>query len=476
MKICTAPAGVAALAELVARYEKHADLHVPLRVVVVDNPMVNAFALPGGYIYMMRGLIQKARGPDEVAGVLGHEIGHVKFRHGLQSAIQSGGLGFLLGTVFGDFAGGTAILLASRALLSSAFSREAERQADAFGVDLMLKGGGNPEGLAGFFGTAGGGPPGALNWLTSHPSERRARGRHPAAGAEPPGAGAGADARRSGRRCAPSARRPAEAASPMRRAPLVEPISRLAVWSLRLTLAGLAVMLVAVVAARSDWLDGLQAVVALAIGVGVAGLGLLAASGGRRDHLGDGLSRRAPGGSGGAARPRGDGLSGDAGGRSAGGCRPWPTSRPTSPTRPASVIAAMARPPTANPIAYAARLAPIAAPALSRRSGPIEVDLPAESVNTIVSDLVEERRWTVLDQVDYRGPDREGRVEMVTRSLLLGFRDDIVIRIRSVNGRSRIDMRSASRYGRQDFGVNARRVIAALDEMRAAARRAQRER
>ena len=170
MKICTAPAGVAALAELVARYETHADLHVPLKVVVVDNPMVNAFALPGGYIYVMNGLIQKARGPDEVAGVLGHEIGHVKYRHGLQSAIQSGGLGFLLGTVFGDFAGGTAILLASRTLLSSAFSRDAERQADAFGVDLMLKGGGNPEGLAGFFGTAGGGPPGALNWLTSHPA------------------------------------------------------------------------------------------------------------------------------------------------------------------------------------------------------------------------------------------------------------------------------------------------------------------
>jgi predicted Zn-dependent protease len=171
MKTCTAPAGLAALAELVGRYEKLADLHVPLKVVVVDNPMVNAFALPGGYIYLMRGLIQRARSPDEVAGVLGHEIGHVKFRHGLQSAIQSGGLGFLLGTIFGDFAGGTAILLASRTLLSSAFSRDAEREADAFGVDLMLKGGGNPEGLAGFFGSAGGGgAPGALNWLTSHPA------------------------------------------------------------------------------------------------------------------------------------------------------------------------------------------------------------------------------------------------------------------------------------------------------------------
>jgi uncharacterized protein (DUF1499 family) len=260
----------------------------------------------------------------------------------------------------------------------------------------------------------------------------------------------------------------------MRRAPLVEPISRLAVWSLRLTLAGLAVMLVAVVAARSDWLDGLQAVVALAIGIAVAGLGLLAAvaagaiiwvtgyRGARQAAAGALLGLAA------TAYPVTLVVIG------------WRLPAMADITTdfadpPGFVIAAMARPPTANPIAYAPQLAQTQR-RLYPEIRPIEVDLPAESVNTIVSDLVEERRWTVLDQVDYRGPDREGRVEMVTRSLLLGFRDDIVIRIRSVNGRSRIDMRSASRYGRQDFGVNARRVIAALDEMRAAARRAQRER
>lgn len=171
LKTCSAPAGVAALADLVGRYERAAGLHVPLTVVVLDSGMVNAFALPGGYIYIMRGLIQKARGPDEVAGVLGHEIGHVRHRHGLQAAIQSGGLAFLLGTVFGDFAGGTAILIASRTLLSSAFSRDAERQADAFGVDLMLRAGGDPEGLARFFRIAGAdGMPGVLTWLNSHPA------------------------------------------------------------------------------------------------------------------------------------------------------------------------------------------------------------------------------------------------------------------------------------------------------------------
>jgi predicted Zn-dependent protease len=184
LKTCTEAAGVAALADLVGRYERASGLHVPLRVVVLDSPMVNAFALPGGYIYVMRGLIEKARSPDEVAGVLGHEIGHVRYRHGLQSAIQSGGLAFLLGTVFGDFAGGTAILFASRTLISSAFSRDAERQADAFGVDLMLKAGGDPEGLARFFRVAGAnGMPGVLTWIASHPAgpEREAAIRQLAA-------------------------------------------------------------------------------------------------------------------------------------------------------------------------------------------------------------------------------------------------------------------------------------------------------
>jgi predicted Zn-dependent protease len=169
LKTCTNPDGVAVLNDLVGRFERAADLHVPLKVVVLDHRMVNAFALPGGYIYIMNGLIQRARGPDELAGVLGHEIGHVKLRHGLRSVIQAGGLGFLLGTLFGDFAGGTAIIFASRTLIQSAFSRDAEREADAFGVDLMLKAGGNPAGLAGFF-TGAAADPGAFAWITSHPA------------------------------------------------------------------------------------------------------------------------------------------------------------------------------------------------------------------------------------------------------------------------------------------------------------------
>lgn len=170
LKTCTAPEGLAALSDLVARYERAAALHVPLRVVVLDHRLVNAFALPGGYIYLFNGLIQRARSPDELAGVLAHEIGHVKLRHGLRSAIQAGGLGFLLGTVFGDFAGGTAVVVASRALLQSAFSRDAEREADRFGVELMLRAGGDPAGLARFFDGAPSSGPGALAWIASHPT------------------------------------------------------------------------------------------------------------------------------------------------------------------------------------------------------------------------------------------------------------------------------------------------------------------
>jgi predicted Zn-dependent protease len=170
LKTCTNPEGVAALAELVGRFERGGEVHVPLKVVVVDHRLVNAFALPGGYIYIFNGLLQKARSPDELAGVLAHEIGHVKLRHGLRAVIQAGGLGFLLGTVFGDFAGGTAVVYASRTLIQSAFSRDNEREADHFAVDLMLKAGGDPMGLARFFMGFGVPDPGGLAWISSHPA------------------------------------------------------------------------------------------------------------------------------------------------------------------------------------------------------------------------------------------------------------------------------------------------------------------
>lgn len=254
----------------------------------------------------------------------------------------------------------------------------------------------------------------------------------------------------------------------------VEPTSRLAVWSLRLVAAGCACAAVAVVAARADWLDGGQAVTALTIGLGVvaAGMALALAAGTTIWFTGYRGGRFAA-----FALIIGLAVSAYPATLSVIGrmqpAVPDITTDPVDP--PAFEIVAAARPAGANPLAYPAHLAP-----LQRRLYPdirtIEVDLPPADVNDIVTELIDGQRWRLLDQQNYRGPDREGRFELVIRSLVLGLRDDIVIRIRHANGRSRIDMRSAARYGAQDFGVNARRVMAALDEIRTAARRVQRER
>lgn len=259
----------------------------------------------------------------------------------------------------------------------------------------------------------------------------------------------------------------------MRRHILIEPTSRLAVWSLRLTLLGIGVALVAVVAARTDRLDGAQAAAALTAGLAVTASGVVAAilAGAFIWFSGYRGARYAVGalllGTAALAIPAvtlatgiGHPMLNDV------------TTDPVDP--PAFDISASARPASANPVAYPADFGPLQR-RLYPEIRPLEVDLPAEDVNEIVAELVQGRGWRVLDRVDYRGPQREGRFEMVDRSLVMGFRDDIVIRIRAVEGRARIDMRSASRYGRQDFGVNARRVIAALDDLRVAARRAQRQ-
>jgi Zn-dependent protease with chaperone function len=132
-------AGRAALDKLVGRLEAGAALPIPLHVTVARRPEANAFALPGGTIYVFEGLIDKVNEPDELAGVIAHEIGHVARRDGTRSVLQSAGLSFLFGMVLGDFVGGGAVIIAARSVLSSAYSREVEGDADMFGVALMKR-------------------------------------------------------------------------------------------------------------------------------------------------------------------------------------------------------------------------------------------------------------------------------------------------------------------------------------------------
>jgi Zn-dependent protease with chaperone function len=137
-KICEAPEGVAALRSLTDRLSRARGVHIPLDVAVLESSVPNAIALPGGRIYIFQALLDEAESADELAGVLAHEIGHVVNRDGLRKMIQSGGTSYLFGLLFGDVTGGGAIVFASRYLIDSAYSREAEAAADDFAGQTMV--------------------------------------------------------------------------------------------------------------------------------------------------------------------------------------------------------------------------------------------------------------------------------------------------------------------------------------------------
>jgi Zn-dependent protease with chaperone function len=141
-------AGRAALDKLVGKLTTAAALPYPLQVDVVRRADFNAFALPGGHIYVFEGLIDRAQAPDELAGVLSHEIGHVAHRDGTRTVLQAAGLSFLFGMMLGDFVGGGAVVIAAKTVLRSSYSRQVEAAADTYSVGLMGKVGGDPRALA----------------------------------------------------------------------------------------------------------------------------------------------------------------------------------------------------------------------------------------------------------------------------------------------------------------------------------------
>jgi predicted Zn-dependent protease len=169
------------------------------RFAVADMAEPNAFALPGGYVYVSRGLLAYANTEDELAGVIGHEIGHVAARHAAQRETRSIGVGVLsaLGTIAAGIIGGGEAASAMSQLgqtagagMIASYSRDQERQADQIGQGLAAAGGWDPEGLADFLVTLdregkiqAGGPRGP-SFLDSHPQpgERAAVARERAPG------------------------------------------------------------------------------------------------------------------------------------------------------------------------------------------------------------------------------------------------------------------------------------------------------
>jgi predicted Zn-dependent protease len=154
--------------------------NLPWRFRVIDRADVNAFALPGGYVYVTSGLLRRVRNDSELAGILAHEINHVTLRHGTNQASKAMLAQMPLQILSGRLRGGLAGNLAQLGIsfgLNSLFlknSRGAETQADVGAVQLMRRAGYSPSGLVSFMQTLHGSGGG---FFSDHPSPANRIGR-----------------------------------------------------------------------------------------------------------------------------------------------------------------------------------------------------------------------------------------------------------------------------------------------------------
>jgi beta-barrel assembly-enhancing protease len=159
----------------------------PFRFHVAEAEDLNAFAIPGGHLVVHTGLLKAVKRPEELAGVIAHEMVHVTQRHSLRNLIEALGLSLIVQTLFGD---ASALVAAatkgSESLLRQKFSRDTEREADDVGWELLVTANLDPRGMIDFFHTmqeelaknpAAAAADGRLSFLSTHPAtaERIAR-------------------------------------------------------------------------------------------------------------------------------------------------------------------------------------------------------------------------------------------------------------------------------------------------------------
>lgn len=121
------------------------------QIKVIDDPEVNAFALPGGYVFINRGLIEASDSAEEVAGVLAHEFQHVLKRHGIKNVVANMGLRLVLFAIIGDMEAVQGFLVENMAALAAMeFSRTQEAEADSLAVDLAYRSKIDPHGFLRF--------------------------------------------------------------------------------------------------------------------------------------------------------------------------------------------------------------------------------------------------------------------------------------------------------------------------------------
>ncbi len=242
-----------------------------------------------------------------------------------------------------------------------------------------------------------------------------------------------------------------------------EPVSRLAVWARRFALFSLVTTFLSILIVRSGVLEIEPALVTFAGALAFSALGILSALAAFVVIWNDGLR-----GLGHAVTAIAIGLA----------LLAYPaylvsiayrlpaiadiTTDPIDPPRFEAV--ARVRPRTANPVIYAGLYAAEQQRASYPEVEPLALGVPPRAAFDAALALANKRRWRVVDARE-PAPRREGRIEAVARTPIMGFRDDIVIRVRSNDEDSRVDMRSASRYGRHDLGANAARIVSFLAEL-----------
>lgn len=254
-----------------------------------------------------------------------------------------------------------------------------------------------------------------------------------------------------------------------------EPVSNLAVWARRVSLFSLAVVLLAFVIARTGLLDIIPALVTFAAGLGLAVAAILLAF-----AAFVAIWRSGSSGLGYAVTGLLIGLA---------LCaypafiaaqaynKPIMADVSTDPVDP-PVFDAIARLRTrqANPVAYAGLRTPEEIKKLNPDIEPLDLSFPPQIVYSAVIKVLTKRKdnvvaplWRIIDARPPIAGRRDGYIEAIAYTPIMGFRDDVAIRIRGTRGGSRIDVRSASRYGLWDFGVNAKRVISLLEDINEAA-------
>jgi predicted Zn-dependent protease len=203
-EVCEKPDGVAALQRLVDRFQVASGYQQKVTVKIFDMydtttvggrerkvRVVNAFAAPGGYMVVMSGLIERSDGPEELAGVMAHEMGHIVHRHSVKALLRAYGFGLITKLLVGGFSSDVGTVAdAGGLLLALRHSRDAEREADRTALELLDATGMRADGLARFFGRLldeQGGKDGAqqMGVFSTHPptKERIEATKRPATGA-----------------------------------------------------------------------------------------------------------------------------------------------------------------------------------------------------------------------------------------------------------------------------------------------------